>query len=76
MFKNRSGENRSRSQVSTCDCDTAVQKGVLADSFFGDSCLFTNVLNVIDSTSRTAMEEAEGLQPQYIGVNMPKVCSR
>ena len=47
-------------KVSTCDNSVAVRKGILADEFFGQCCVFTNVLNMIDSESRKEMEGCEG----------------
>lgn len=47
-------------EVSCCDNEPSVQRGLLADPVFGDACVFTNVLNCIDSDSRKAMESAEG----------------
>ena len=48
-------------KVSVCDCDRAVQHGLLHDGFFENCCVFTDVLNQVDAKTRKQLEETEGL---------------
>ena len=47
-------------QLSTCDNDRHVQSGLLSDSFYGSCCVFADVLNILDSDTRKALQSVEG----------------
>ena len=47
-------------KVSVCDSDRAVQQGLLNDSFFENTCVFSDVLNQVDAKSRKELEESQG----------------
>ncbi|CAL1170278.1 unnamed protein product [Cladocopium goreaui] len=47
--------------VSVCDSDRAVQQGLLNDSFFENTCVFSDVLNQVDAKSRKELEESQGV---------------